>query len=273
MADAAQPQDEPSEDEVPAPTDAFEACAHADPIPLDRAALCIAAHCRRCDVEVSATLGELDRLANAVSEPTPVGVVDLLFGSEGFAGNRSNYEDPSNSYLDLVVARRRGIPITLAVVTIEVGRRAGVSLHGVGMPGHFLVGTTDPDVFIDAFDGRFVDRSTARDIFGRFESRQAFSDGFLTPTPSVAILQRMLNNLRMIHMRQADAMSLVAVLELVTRLPRCPASEFMRLGQALAALGRPDDGARSLEAAAERFGASEASQMHGLARRLWSQLN
>ena len=273
MADAAQPDDAPPGDEAPSPADVFEACAQADPIPLDTASLCIAAHCRRCDVDESATLGELDRLANAVSEPTPVGVVDLLFGAEGFAGNRGNYENPSNSYLDLVVARRRGIPITLAVVAIEVGRRAGVALHGVGMPGHFLVGTTDPDVFIDAFDGRFVDRSAARDIFGRFESRQTFSDDFLTPTPSVAILQRMLNNLRMLHMRQADAASLVAVLELVTRLPQCPASEFMRLGQALSALGRPDDGARLLEAAAERFGASEASQMSGLARRLWSQLN
>ena len=273
MADAAQPDDAPAGDEAPSPADAFEACAQADPIPLDTATLCIAAHCRPFDVDESATLGELDRLANAVSEPTPVAVVDLLFGAEGFAGNRGNYEHPSNSYLDLVVARRRGIPITLAVVAIEVGRRAGVSLHGVGMPGHFLVGTTDPDVFIDAFDGRFVDRSAARSIFGRFESRQAFNDDFLSPTPSAAILLRMLNNLRMLHMRGADATSLVAVLELVTRLPQCPASEFMRLGQALAALGRPDDGARSLEAAAERFGASGASQMQGLARRLWAQLN
>ena len=273
MADDAQPHDAPCGDDAPSPADAFEVCVHADPIPLDTAALCIAAHCRRCDVDTSATLGELERLANAVVEPTPGAVVDLLFGVEGFAGNRGNYQDPSNSYLDLVVARRRGIPITLAVVAIEVGRRAGVWLHGVGMPGHFLVGTTDPDVFIDAFDGRFVDRSAAQDIFGRFESRQAFNDNFLSPTPSSAILLRMLNNLRVLHMRSADATSLVAVLELVTRLAHCPASEFMRLGQALAALGRPDDGARSLEAAAERFGAAEATQMQSLARRLWAQLN
>ena len=206
-------------------------------------------------------------------EPTPAAVVELLFAEEGFGPNRGRFADPANSYLDLVVSRRLGIPITLAVVTIEVARRAGVMLHGVGMPGHFLVGTPDPDMFIDAFDGRIIDHAGAQQIFGNFESRQPFDGSFLRPTPAPQILLRMLNNLRTVHMRQPDSPPMLAVLELLTRLPDCPPEEFLRLGQALSALGRPDDGARTLEAAAQRFGGSAADQLNSAALRLWAQLN
>jgi len=255
------------------PADAFAEWAATEPVPLDRAALAIAAHCRTDPVDEAAALAELDRLGAAVREPIPEAVVDLLFGAEGFGPNRGRFADPANSYLDLVVSRRLGIPITLAVVTIEVARRAGVVLHGVGMPGHFLVGTPDPEVFIDAFDGCVIDRAGAAAIFARFESRQAFDDSFLQPTPPEAILLRMLNNLRTLHLRQPDAPSMLAVLELLTRLPGCPIDEFMRLGQALATLGRPDDGARMLEGAADRFGGTGGDQLRRAATRLWAQLN
>ena len=257
----------------PSSADAFAGWAASEPVPLDRAALSIAAHCRADGVDEAAALAELDRLGAAVREPTPRAVVELLFDDEGFGPNRGRFADPANSYLDLVVSRRLGIPITLAVVTIEVARRAGVVLHGVGMPGHFLVGTPVPEVFIDAFDGRFIDHAGAADIFTRFEPRQPFDASFLQPTPPGEILLRMLNNLRTLHIRQPDAPSLVAVLELLTRLPGCPLDEFMRLGQALATLGRPDNGARTLEAAAERFGGSDAEYLNNAAVRLWAQLN
>ncbi len=255
------------------PVDAFAEWAASEPVPLDRAALAIASHCRADPVDEAAALAELDRLGAAVREPTPDAVVDLLFSQEGFGPNRGRFADPANSYLDLVVSRRLGIPITLAVVTIEVARRAGVVLHGVGMPGHFLVGTPDPEVFIDAFDGRVIDRAGAAAIFARFESRQAFDDAFLQPTPPEAILLRMLNNLRTLHLRQPDAPSMLAVLELLTRLPGCPIDEYMRLGQALATLGRPDEGARALEGAADRFGGNDGDQLRRAATRLWAQLN
>jgi regulator of sirC expression with transglutaminase-like and TPR domain len=255
------------------PVESFAKWAASVPVPLDRAALAMSAHCREDRVDEAAALAELDRLGAAVREPTPGAVVELLFNQEGFGPNRGRFADPANSYLDLVVSRRRGIPITLAVVTIEVARRAGVVLHGVGMPGHFLVGTPDPEVFIDAFDGCVIDRAGAAAIFARFESRQAFEDSFLQPTPPEAILLRMLNNLRTLHLRQPDAPSLVAVLELLTQLPGCPIDEFMRLGQALATLGRPDEGARALEGAADRFGGSDADHLRQAATRLWAQLN
>ena len=265
-------EQDPGGDHV-SPVDAFATWATSEPVPLDRAALAIAAHCRADQVDEAAALAELDRLGNAVREPTPQAIVELLFNSEGFGPNRGRFADPANSYLDLVVSRRTGIPITLAVVTIEVARRASLDLHGVGMPGHLLVGTPDPDTFIDAFDGHIIDRAGAAAIFARFESRQAFDDAFLQKTPAEAILLRMLNNLRTLHLRQPDAPSLVAVLELLTRLPGCPLDEFMRLGQALATLGRPDKGARALEAAADRFGGSDGDHLRKAALRLWAQLN
>ncbi len=74
-------------------------------------------------------------------------------------------------------------------------------------------------------------------------------------------------------MWSASAPSMLAVLELLTRLPGCPIDEFMRLGQALATMGRPDDGARALEGAADRFGGSDGDQLRRAATRLWAQLN
>lgn len=272
MSDGDAGAQDPSDGHL-SPADAFAEWAASEPVPLDRAALAIAAHCRTDAVDEAAALAELDRLGAAVREPVPEAVVDLLFGQEGFGPNRGRFADPANSYLDLVVSRRLGIPITLAVVTIEVARRAGVALHGVGMPGHFLVGTPEPEAFIDAFDGRIIDRAGAAAIFARFEPRQAFDDSFLQPTPPEAILLRMLNNLRTLHLRQPAAPSLLAVLELLTKLPGCPPDEFLRLGQALATLGRPDEGARALEDAADRFDGRDGEHLRHAATRLWAQLN
>ena len=272
MSDGDAGAQDPSDGHL-SPADALAEWAASEPVPLDRAALAIAAHCRTDAVDEAAALAELDRLGAAVREPVPEAVVDLLFGQEGFGPNRGHFADPANSYLDLVISRRLGIPITLAVVTIEVARRAGLALHGVGMPGHFLVGTPNRGMFIDAFDGCLIDRAGAAAIFARFESRQAFDDSFLQPTPPEAILLRMLNNLRTLHLRQPDAPSLLAVLELLTKLPGCPPDEFVRLGQALATLGRPDEGARALEDAADRFDGRDGEHLRHAATRLWAQLN
>src|SRR3546814_4479768 len=84
-------------------------------------------------------MGRLDALAAGVAEPTVEALTAHLFGVEAFAGDTDSYFDPRNSLLSDVLDRRLGIPITLAVVAIEVGRRCGVPLVGIGMPGHFLV--------------------------------------------------------------------------------------------------------------------------------------
>ena len=111
-------------------------------IRLDEAAFCIAA-CARPDaqprLDVDEWCARLDALAAASPEPTFEGVRTLLFVTEGFRGNTDDYGDPRNSFLDAVIERRCGIPITLSVLLIEVARRHGVEVLGIGMPGHFLV--------------------------------------------------------------------------------------------------------------------------------------
>ena len=119
---------------------------------VDEAAALIAAHANPA-VEEAAIFETLDDLAARCRPPTLDGLLRLLFVDEGFHGNTLDYYDPKNSFLDEVLERRAGIPITLAVVTMEVGRRAGVPLAAIGMPGHFLLrDRVDPNVFVDPFD-------------------------------------------------------------------------------------------------------------------------
>ena len=128
-------------------------------LPLDELAFLIAAHAHP-DLDVADQLARLDELAAQVNDPTLDGLRRLLFRDLGFAGNEEDYYDPRNSYLDDVLDRRTGIPISLAVVMLEVGRRIGVPLSGVSMPGHFLIrDKVDPEVFVDPFArGLLLDR-------------------------------------------------------------------------------------------------------------------
>ena len=134
------------------------------------------------------------------------GLAEALFVTEGFAGNTSEYSDPRNSLLDDVIDRRLGIPISLSVLMIEVGRRIGLALHGVGMPGHFLVGVDeDPEVFVDPFHaGRVLDVDGCRAIFAALQGPDApFSPAYLAPTGPRAILLRVLNNLQRSYLERS----------------------------------------------------------------------
>src|SRR5437868_6754996 len=101
--------------------------------------------------EPAPRLAEIDRWAEGVEDLD--GLLHRLFRELRFRGDARNYYDPENSFLHRVMARRLGIPITLSVLTIEVGRRAGIALDPVGMPGHFLVGIPGEDAWLDAFAG------------------------------------------------------------------------------------------------------------------------
>jgi regulator of sirC expression with transglutaminase-like and TPR domain len=131
--------------------------ASHDP-PLDRLALAIAAEFRK--VDAAAALGRLDELADELRPgDTPLEQGDalaaLLGGRHGFVGSRTRYDHPDNSMLDLVLERRTGLPILLSTVYEEVARRHGFPLHGVGLPGHFVVAHfgADPPLLYDPFDG------------------------------------------------------------------------------------------------------------------------
>lgn len=126
----------------------------------------------------------------------------FFFDTLGFHGNAENYHDPRNSYLNDVIDRRMGIPITLSAIYCEVGRRAGLRAHGVGFPGHFLVKCviSDGEVLVDCFNARIVTREDCQELLNSFSpGTSPVSDEMLEIAAPRDILSRMLNNLRRIH--------------------------------------------------------------------------
>jgi regulator of sirC expression with transglutaminase-like and TPR domain len=194
---------------------------------LDEAALLIAAALRPGLDEIE-WLTALDRLAGDCPTPTADGVARYLFDTLGFAGNESSYYDWRNSCLDRVIATRVGIPITLSVLMIEVARRVGVPLVGVGMPAHFLVGVPDGSgAYFDPFHGPArLDHLAAVDLFHRVTGGGAtWNDDFLAPTPHRDIVIRMLNNLRAVFARRSDVVRLGVVMSLRSQVPELAATE------------------------------------------------
>jgi regulator of sirC expression with transglutaminase-like and TPR domain len=203
---------------------------------LDEAALCVAAVAQP-GLDVAGALAGLDALAAECHTPTLDALVALLFASGRFAGNSAEYYDPRNSYLDQVLARGVGIPITLCVLAMEVGRRVGVPLAGVGMPGHFLLrDQVDQRVFVDPFHGgRLLDADDCRALFARSMGRQApWHDGYLAPVTRGAIVERMVANLRLAFQRAGDRAGLCWVLRLRVRCPSATDEDHRELARLLA---------------------------------------
>ena len=258
-------------------------------IPLDEAALLIAAHARP-ELNVAAELGRLDELAAGCKEPTLDGLTHHLFDELGFRGNREEYQDPENSYLDQVLRRRTGIPITLSVLTMEVGRRLGVALDGVGMPAHFLVRhRKDPGTFLDPFGGgRRLDAAGCRDIFTNLGgtgpgargrppdsggvSRLQWQDSFLEPVETRAILNRMLLNLQGVFL-PADLRSATWVLELRLAIPGLALADRLGLARALGSMGQFGVAAAALDRAADELPPEEADTVRAESRGLRARHN
>ena len=240
-------------------------------IPLDEGALVIAAHAAAGsgveDFDVAAELSRLDDLASSVVEPSADGVCRLLFSGLGLRGNIADYDDPRNSFLDHVLDRRLGIPISLSVVLIEVGRRCGVAFDGIGMPGHFLVRDRErPDVLIDAFGaGRRLDRAGCRALLERVTGSPVAIEPLTAPSsPPAGILARMLANLDRCYRGRADAPSLLWISRLRAALPDRPVGEQAKLATQLAELGALRDAADLFEELAERPGLApeSATRLH-----------
>lgn len=258
-------------------------------IPLDEAAMLIAASARP-GLDVAAELGRLDELAAGCKEPTFDGLTAHLFDDLGFRGNTEQYQDPDNSYLDQVLSRRLGIPISLSVLTIEVGRRLGVALDGIGMPGHFLVGVrSEPALFLDPFGGgRRLDPAGCRTLFaslggtdpgGRGRppdsggvSRLEWHESYLAPVGARAILSRMLLNLQGVFL-PADLRSAAWVLELRLAVPGLTVADRLGLARALGSLGRFGAAAAELDRVAGELPADEAAAVAAEAKSLRARSN
>lgn len=187
-----------------------------DQIDLAKAALYLAQE-DYPDLDIAAQLTILDGMAETLrgqlpQETYPLKIIralnHFLFEELGFRGNVSDYYDPRNSFLNEVLARRLGIPITLSLIYLELAKRIGFPMVGIGMPGHFLIRPTidEMDVFVDPFhDGEVL---FAQDCNDRF--KQMFGDGaklnlrHLEPISPTTFLVRMLTNLKMIYLQKRD---------------------------------------------------------------------
>ena len=263
-------------------TERFVEVVHRAPdtIPLDEAMLLIAAHAHP-SLDLAARLEQLDALADAVRVRDPDGVAQWLFGPAGFTGNTTAYYDPANSYLDDVLDRRLGIPITLSVLMMEVARRVDVRLVGVGMPGHFLVGlpgdsgsgtfTGDRVArWYDPFHGPApIDFTACAALFAR--SQAASPDDLrveqLAPVGPVAILDRVLANLQAALLRRSPA-SAVWPTRLRLRMPSVSRDGRVELATTLGNLGQFGEAAAVFDALADELGPNAAAR----ARRAASQL-
>ena len=209
-----------------------------DELPLGEAALLVATQANP-SLDVAAYLDQLHDLASACPGPTLDLLVAHLFSKSGcgFGGNRDDYYDPRNSLLDQVLDRRVGIPITLSVLAMDVGRRIGVPLDGVGMPGHFLLrDRVDRRVFVDPFNGgRELDAADCQTLFRQsVGADSAWFDHYLDPVPRRAVMARLLANLRHVYQQRGDADSLLWVLRLRCAFPDATAEDHAALGRLMA---------------------------------------
>ncbi|HTF48054.1 MAG TPA: transglutaminase-like domain-containing protein [Pseudonocardia sp.] len=247
-----------------------ELVSQPDP-PLDRAALALAAGADP-KLDIERWLAELDQLAVRITDLE--GLLHRLFVQERFTGNTRNYHDPRNSLLPHVLTRRLGIPITLAVVCMEVGRRAGVPIEGVGMPGHFLVRLAGSDVLLDVFDGGAeLSLAACESRFRALGGTGPFGPHLLEATTTRAILVRMLENLRAVFRTLRRPAGIEWVVRMRVNLPGAGLAEQMELAQALGSQAKWLEGARILEAQVPEVQPEMAQRLVIAARSLRANLN
>ncbi len=205
-------------------------------------------------------LGEIDRLAERArarasgdDESALVDALDAaLFVEAGFHGNSALYYDPRNSFLNDVLERRTGIPISLSIVYIETGRRLGLDLFGIGLPGHFLVGHRGKDgrtQVIDAFNrgSRLAREDCARLVEENGGDARAFEERFLLPVSHRKILLRMLTNLKLIYVNNRDFARAVKVMDRSLEVAPDQWSELRDRGLVLLQNGEPGKALRDLK--------------------------
>jgi regulator of sirC expression with transglutaminase-like and TPR domain len=191
------------------------------------------------DLDTQSVLAEIDTLAVRLKRRIPADAVPVqrlrwlnrfFFQELGFAGNVNNYYDPANSYLHRVLNTRRGIPITLAVLYIELATQIGLTARGVSFPGHFLVKLKMPqgEVVIDPFTGQSLSREELDELLLPYKRNRGLTGEFDAPLGLFLqaaqprdVVARMLRNLKEIHRSAEDWLRLLAVLHrLVVLLPQ-----------------------------------------------------
>ncbi|MBI3941010.1 MAG: tetratricopeptide repeat protein [Acidobacteria bacterium] len=178
------------------------------------------------------------------------GLNDFFYKQEGFTPNTQDYYDPRNSYLNDVIERRTGIPISLAITYMELARHLSLKLQGVGFPGHFLIRNAQTTVFyIDAFQfGQILLREDCESRFTETTGGHlAFSDEYLKPASEVEILVRMLGNLKNIFVRQNRPDRAVETLNWIIAIQPETPLHFRDRGLLLARVAYPEAAVKDLQ--------------------------
>jgi regulator of sirC expression with transglutaminase-like and TPR domain len=223
---------------APTPLEYFASLVQSDEqFPLLEAAASLAQD-EYPELDVQQVLGDLDQLLARLKRRLPADAAPLqrlralnqfFFRDLSFGGNVNDYYDPDNSYLNAVLRTRRGIPISLAVLWIELATGLGLHARGVGFPGHFMLKVTLPkgQVVIDPFTGRSLSREELGERLEPYKRNNGLVGEFdvplglyLQPATPREIIGRMLRNLKEIHRTQEDWVRLIAVQDrLVVLLP------------------------------------------------------
>lgn len=253
-------------------------------IDLARGALLIA-RIDAPDLDVSKYLGRLDELAAQAPAGAHRGdpiqrlhrLREYVFEELGFSGNHEDYYDPRNSFLNEVLDRRLGIPITLAVTLIEIGRRVGLSLEGVGLPGHFIVRmeVADSRILLDPFDGGGVLTPDAcLDLVERAVGRRVpLGETAFRPVGHREILSRMLRNLKGAYWQRTEWAQVVRVIDRLLLVDPAAGAERRDRGVALAQLGEYGPGAADWERYLTDFpNAPDGEKVRGHLRRVRQKL-
>ena len=217
-------------------------------IGLAEGALVVASEVRE-EVDVESSLEALAEVAERArplvdAARTPSAAVETLnhalFELEGFRGNQEQYDDPRNSFLDVVLARRRGLPITLSVVYVEIARRLGFEAYGIGFPGHFLAKITgvsdvpEREIIVDPFFGRSLSVEDCADRVRAAAGDHVDLDlHWLRPVTANEIYVRMLNNLKLLYLRQGDGLGALGCFDRILVLAPEAAHEFRDRGMLL----------------------------------------
>jgi regulator of sirC expression with transglutaminase-like and TPR domain len=230
---------------------ALDVLAREPTAPLDVAELAL--HLARDeypDLDVEAHLGELNGMAHEARRylrgdlrARVTGLCRYLFHEMGFRGNTRSYYEAGNSYLNVVLERRTGIPISLSAVTMAVGTRAGLDIVGVGLPGHFVVKAVDDgrEVLFDPFHGgRLLTPADCEHLVQQV-TQQPFQTTaeHLAALPVGRMVQRMLNNLKGVYLGEGDFRRAVRVMERLRQLDPDDPLQRRDLGASLVHAGQP----------------------------------
>ncbi len=251
--------------DVPTPLDYFASLVQSDnDFALFEAAVSIAQD-EYPELDVQAVIGDVDQLLSRVKRRIPADAAPLqklrifnqfFFNDLNFGGNVNDYYDPDNSYMNTLLRTRRGIPISLAVLWMELAQGLGLSVRGVGFPGHFMVKVNLPmgQAVIDPITGISLGREELSERLDPYRRRSGLIDEFEVPlglylqaaTPR-EIIARMLRNLKEIYRTQEDWQRMLAVQErLIVLLPESW-PEYRDRGLAHAELGHNDRAVADLE--------------------------